>query len=92
MLTADYPWLYESATMRECVVLLAEKVSRLLCGPDTPELRLIPLGDAAAEEERAHPPVREERAGGQAYSLYAAGCHPLQTVVVISSMNPQRPI
>jgi arabinose-5-phosphate isomerase len=25
MLTADYPWLRESATMRECVVLLAEK-------------------------------------------------------------------
>ncbi|HEY0306052.1 MAG TPA: KpsF/GutQ family sugar-phosphate isomerase [Longimicrobiales bacterium] len=25
MLTTDYPWLRESATMRECVVLLAEK-------------------------------------------------------------------
>ena len=30
------------------VVLLADKVGRLLCGPDTPGLRLIPLGDSAA--------------------------------------------
>jgi small-conductance mechanosensitive channel len=30
------------------MVLLADKVSRFLCGPDTPGLRLIPLGDAEA--------------------------------------------
>jgi small-conductance mechanosensitive channel len=30
------------------VVLLVDKVSRLLCGPDTPDLRLIPLGDSGA--------------------------------------------
>jgi arabinose-5-phosphate isomerase len=54
MLNADYPWLYETATMRECVVLLAEKRGTVpIVDSDRRVLGVVTAGDLTRLMERS---------------------------------------
>jgi arabinose-5-phosphate isomerase len=54
MLTSDYPWLRETATMRECVVLLAEKRGTVpIVDEDGRVLGVVTAGDLTRLMERS---------------------------------------
>jgi arabinose-5-phosphate isomerase len=54
MLTSDYPWLRESATMRECVVLLAEKRGTVpILDADRHVVGVVTAGDLTRLMERS---------------------------------------
>lgn len=54
MLTSDYPWLRETATMRECVVLLAEKRGTVpIVDEDRRVLGVVTAGDLTRLMERS---------------------------------------
>jgi arabinose-5-phosphate isomerase len=54
MLTSEYPWLHEAATMRECVVLLAEKRGTVpIIDADRRVLGVVTAGDLTRLMERS---------------------------------------
>jgi len=58
MITDGYPWLPETATMRECVVLLAEKRGTVpILDPESRVIGVVTAGDLARLMERVEDPL-----------------------------------
>ncbi len=58
MISSDYPWLHEDATMRECVVLLAEKRGTVpILDRDSRVIGVVTAGDLTRLMERTEDPL-----------------------------------